>query len=716
MTTKIKIFLIIFFWLFFNQINLTKADFEISKDFWDSDTTFQSFDFNALSKTWSLNWWYFSKIVPTVYPSGDSNFTFNIYNQNWSYVTWSLIGPWVYYNMSMVWSIFTIDTKWFTYYLIGWSIFGSDKLLVVFDKYDKNTPFYFKHLSWSYNWFYFKNWLPFIKIDNNYISFVAPDVEMSEIWQIVTLSWQTFTEAPNSLLPWNSNNYVCWVDECVYLDTTNNTLIDNAFNFSNNILNSVVQVAPLPLDRSYYNYWKVAYIDLQAYWWNGLVWLSFADTINKKVSSYTFSYWSYNYFPDTWIHYYDYNKKNAFAIRNYWSWSDQIPYTFNHFWVNALWVYNNWSFWSLNSKYYLKDWSNSIWSTSFDPNLDWLSIYTWSLLPNGPVDPNYTPKSCEYAWSSQNLFLSSWNSKTLYYIEWSWSCLSVNLTCRDWVFYNWNIDFQWKAPFLENLDDCLFASTSDLSSSWSWTTWNTWLSNSDKWFFSWLIWSLTSSLSWLFDFSSKASWLSSSVIDKIHLNDFYDFLPHFLPTDPNFNIYVPFIHLEPSWKIWYNIQNANLVPVSDLLHISDISRNEIWVKFIVFFLALLLIFIQLILYFLVFLVFYLYNRFIDTFVFVIFWNVFKNTTSWNWVSSLFFIAYIVWKIAVFLLLFSYILQLKDIFTQISNFINAYFSFFASSFWNYSFFRTVVNGFFWWIYRIILLFITFIVINKFAKLN
>jgi hypothetical protein len=150
MTTKIKIFLIIFFWLFFNQINLTKADFEISKDFWDSDTTFQSFDFNALSKTWSLNWWYFSKIVPTVYPSGDSNFTFNIYNQNWSYVTWSLIGPWVYYNMSMVWSIFTIDTKWFTYYLIGWSIFGSDKLLVVFDKYDKNTPFYFKHLSWSY--------------------------------------------------------------------------------------------------------------------------------------------------------------------------------------------------------------------------------------------------------------------------------------------------------------------------------------------------------------------------------------------------------------------------------------------------------------------------------------------------------------------------------------------------------------------------------------
>lgn len=224
----------------------------------------------------------------------------------------------------------------------------------------------------------------------------------------------------------------------------------------------------------------------------------------------------------------------------------------------------------------------------------------------------------------------------------------------------------------------------------------------------------------LWELQNSDSYISTKIqkelLDKVWLQQYLDFYNINVPTTPYLQIQVPTLTINSNAQIWFQVINTDLKPISDKLWKSNISRDENGSNFIIFFIAVFYIIFKVLLISSIFFIYYLYDKYLSKLASLLLWNDNITNTSWNLVTLILYVAFLILKISMFWLIFVYILDIKSIFDFIGSLWLAFSSYLAFTFWNYLFFANVVNIFFAWFIVAFFVYIIYILANKYWKLN
>jgi hypothetical protein len=370
-----KIFLILILRLFYNN---SFRESVVSVNGLYTYFNIQNFNNSAINERGILNWGYF--IHQTISCDSFYYYTYlDTYDFKWDYVSRSLNflqDPWQYWWRWLQW-IAKIQTKDYDYFIARNDATFPGRSLFIYDK--TLNVFYQKTNLWAYPWwiwsFYIKNGIPIFKIHHyreNKYKYYTFDLATKTINEITPDELSSVDRDYIGLEDWNI--YACETNNCSFLDKTNSTLKNVTFNISENILSSSSQVLSLPISRKLFWYENVIYSD------NGTIGISFVDTTNHISSFYEYKNSRYNLIPNILPFAYNYQNHKLFYVNNYWNLNWNIPYSFSTFGPNIIWKYNVWWLWTINAKYYQKEWSLSIFSDKDT------SIASWDLNNKYDID------------------------------------------------------------------------------------------------------------------------------------------------------------------------------------------------------------------------------------------------------------------------------------------------------------------------------------------
>jgi hypothetical protein len=173
--------------------------------------------------------------------------------------------------------------------------------------------------------------------------------------------------------------------------------------------------------------------------------------------------------------------------------------------------------------------------------------------------------------------------------------------------------------------------------------------------------------------------------------------------------------LTNTFKVDMEVKNVVLEPVSDILWVSQIETSNNSINLVSIILWLIYLCFRFAFLWLLFLFFKYIFSFLKYISHLLFWDN-LHWNDWNVISLIVYIVFIIALFIFFGTLFSYVLDLSSFTTEILNLWNTIFSLFAVSFWNYDFYYNFVNTFTTGIYGLILLYIVYLITNKYWRLN
>lgn len=224
------------------------------------------------------------------------------------------------------------------------------------------------------------------------------------------------------------------------------------------------------------------------------------------------------------------------------------------------------------------------------------------------------------------------------------------------------------------------------------------------------------------DFSKSASWtlintLSGQVNSLTTLSNFTNYYNITLPNTPNLDLTIPYLYIDNSWWIAYSTATWNLSFATwSLLNKNHMTKNTDWKNFISFLLWIIYIVIRLVIIYWIIYIFKLFYETIKKLVENIFWLDLSWKWNGNFWSVFFYVAFLISVFSIFTWFYWLLPWLLPIINIINTIVTVIISSIAFNFFSYSVFQTTVNLFFVWVLSSFILYLLYLLANKFFRLN